>query len=168
MKVPVLIAILLAACIQDLLYWKISNRLILSGAGLSLAFRFCEAGWTGIGAGLIGLLAPVLLFGLCYVMHALGAGDVKLFSLIGGYLGIRGAIHCFLASILIGGAYALIHILYKRKLIHRVRYLAYYFKKLSFIRQQGGIPVYEADADCMIHFTIPILISVLLWTGGVI
>jgi len=76
--------LLLIAVGMDVRSMRISNRLILIGLAYSLIQRFICDGMGGFLTGLILISLPVILLYLLFLAGALGAGDIKLFSLIGG------------------------------------------------------------------------------------
>ena len=91
-----LLVILAAAVIQDFMYMKISNRLILMGVLFSLAFGFMTGGLKQIIFVLANVSFPVIVLYLLYLLGVLGAGDIKLFSIIGGFTNFRLLISCML------------------------------------------------------------------------
>lgn len=96
---------------------KISNRLIVFGLIFGLAFRLLLEGYTGAVHFLINISIPVILLFLLFQMRALGAGDIKLFSVAGSFLTIRQLSYliptAFLAAAVIGAG----KLVYKRKLL---------------------------------------------------
>lgn len=96
-----LLAYLIMAVVTDFRETRISNRLIASGLMVGLAFRFVGEGSVGIVHFLVNISIPVILFFLLFQMRALGAGDIKLFSVAGGFLTTRQLIYMMLASLFI-------------------------------------------------------------------
>lgn len=74
------------AVVADFREARISNRLIASGLIWGLAFRVIGEGSAGIVHYLVNVSIPVILLFLLFQMRALGAGDIKLFSVAGGFL----------------------------------------------------------------------------------
>lgn len=68
-------------------------------------------GSAGLTAGLCGLLVGFGLLIVPWMMHGMGAGDVKLMAAIGVWVGPAMALYCFLVGAVIGGAVAVIMIL---------------------------------------------------------
>ena len=65
---------------------KISNRLIVCGLIWGLVLKIWGNGYVGILYFILNITIPVVLLFLLFQMHALGAGDIKLFSLVGSFL----------------------------------------------------------------------------------
>jgi len=82
-----LVCLLLLAVRMDLRSYKISNHLILIGIITGFLFDVYEYGQAGISLWLPGILLPVILLFPLFIIKALGAGDIKLFSVIGSFYG---------------------------------------------------------------------------------
>lgn len=120
-----LLLLLLAASICDLRTRRIPNLLTFGGAVLALMFSFAAPHhgggplWAlgGLGTGLA-LMLPL------YVLHAMGAGDVKLMAMTGAFLGPDGAWHAVVFVFIAGGIAAVTYALWHRmaaKLIRNVQ-----------------------------------------------
>ena len=90
--------ILFTAVIQDFMCMKISNRLILMGLFCSIAFGISIGGVPQIIYILWNISFPVIILYLLYVLGILGAGDIKLFSVIGGFTNFKTLTDCILAA----------------------------------------------------------------------
>ena len=100
-------SLLALAALSDLLQRKIPNRLNLLIFTFSLIVRFWESGWGGVVQGLAGAgLAFALLFPF-FVLRWYGAGDVKLMSAGGAYLGLSETGEALLLGTSFGGILAL-------------------------------------------------------------
>lgn len=134
------------AVVMDFGNEKISNRLIVSGLFWGLAFRLLGEGSAGVVHFLVNISIPVILLFLLFQMRAVGAGDIKLFSVAGGFLTTKQLLYVMLAAFAAGAAIGLI------KLVYRVKTTGYQF---------GTITV--------IHFSTAILIGyfVIVWGCGI-
>ena len=79
----ILYLLLIAAVIQDFDCMKVSNRLILVGLALGIFFQVIQNGPVAIVRVLPNIIFPVIVLYLLFLMRCLGAGDIKLFSVIG-------------------------------------------------------------------------------------
>jgi prepilin peptidase CpaA len=98
----------LAASVTDLWKFKVYNVLTLPTLILGVVVSAILGGWSGFGSSLLG---AALGFGLLVVFFAVGgvgAGDVKLLTAVGAWLGPYLTYQVFIASALFGGIYALI------------------------------------------------------------
>lgn len=98
----ILITLLSVAAMLDLFYAKIPNWIILSGLISALIIPLYSVGVSGIGKYFAGMMIPLLTGVIVFEFGVLGAGDIKLFSVIGAFLGVRGVLGSFCAAVLIG------------------------------------------------------------------
>ena len=82
----ILFGLLIKAVYTDMIQTKISNRLIVLGLALGFFFRFMTEGREGVLVFAVNISIPVILLYLLFQMRALGAGDIKLFSMIGAFI----------------------------------------------------------------------------------
>lgn len=102
----VLMALLIAAAITDMLARTIPNELIAIGLLVALIASVSN-GFLGIGFMLLGCLGGFLFFLPVYLSGQLGAGDVKLMAVIGGFLGLHQLLVASIFVFLVGGCVAL-------------------------------------------------------------
>lgn len=95
---------------------RISNRLIASGLVWGLAFRLMEEGIAGMVHFLMNISIPVILLFLLFQMRALGAGDIKLFSVAGGFLTTRQLMYLIVAAFFTAGIIGVGKIVYQKKI----------------------------------------------------
>ena len=154
----VLYTILVVAVVQDFMYTKISNRLILVGLILSLAFGIILGGVSRIPYILLNISFPVIVLYLLYLLGVLGAGDIKLFSVIGGFTNFTRLTHCMLVAFFAGGVIAVVKMLLNRNLNFSL------FKGQLFLREvlKGNMMSYRdtlAEERNLMHFSVAILIG---------
>ena len=90
-KYAVLLCILFIASITDIREYKIPNPLIVIGLISALVFMpsLADVGWFALAVG------GLFLFGMLGIF---GAGDVKLWMVIAGFLGFMTSLYVFIAS----------------------------------------------------------------------
>ena len=101
----------LVAAITDIRFRRISNRLIVTGLGVGLIRRLLLEGGAGLLTGVIQIILPVIFLYLFFLIGALCAGDIKLFSLIGGFVNFKELATCMIAAFLIGAILSLFKLL---------------------------------------------------------
>lgn len=156
--------LVLIAVVMDLRKTKISNRLILVGLGISLIRRVVLEGGVGILIWLFQISFPVVILYLFYLMGALGAGDLKLFSLIAGFINFKELCICIISAFVVGGVFSFLKMLWEAILFSGMKNgLAYGFYLL-----QGNLAPYPKPEDKKhyIHFSIPILCGLIYATIG--
>jgi prepilin peptidase CpaA len=70
-------------------------------------------GWIGLGQSLIGFLACGFVLLVCFVFFRIGGGDVKLMAMLGAWLGLEQGIETLLWTFVLGGAMALIVLIWR-------------------------------------------------------
>ena len=98
-----LIPIGLFAVFFDLRKGKIPNELIVIGLILGCCFQIRQAKAVGLLLFLGGACIPVVLGAGIYYFRMMGAGDMKLWAVVGGFLGPQRAVYCMIASLCRGG-----------------------------------------------------------------
>lgn len=109
-----LYAVVIVAVVQDYVSMKISNRLILVGIVLSLVFGIILGRTSELLYILWNIFFPVILLYLLYLIGVLGAGDIKLFSVIGAFTDFKTLTQCILASFLAGAGIAVVKLTVNR------------------------------------------------------
>ncbi len=107
--------ILLASWI-DYSQRRVPNWLNLSLIIAGFVVQAAYFGTTGLTAGLLGLLTGFGLLIIPWMMHGMGAGDVKLMAAIGVWLGPALTLYSFALGALIGGVTAVVMIVFTGRL----------------------------------------------------
>lgn len=144
MKIFILFFLLVIAVAQDICSGRVSNRLILLGLLIGLICKVQEDEARGIYLFLRNVSVPVILFYLLFLMRVLGAGDIKLFSMIGGILTIEELLLCIWYSFIIGGILSLLYLLRDKHGWKKLKYAWDYL--LCVCRYQKIVP-YELPEE---------------------
>lgn len=113
--VPLFI-ILVIACYTDLDRKKVYNWNTLPGMLLGFVLHAAIDGKAGFFSSLLGCGLGLGLFGIVYLMGGMGGGDVKLAGAIGALGGISLAWWCIFYSAIVGGAIAVVTLVWQGKL----------------------------------------------------
>lgn len=159
-----LYTIIIVAVVQDFRSRKISNRLILTGLLLSLAFGVLLGGMSRIPYILLNMSFPVIMLYLLYLLGALGAGDIKLFSIIGGFTNLKMLTGCIVAAFFVGAAMGILKMLRNQNLRFSL------FKSWQFVKGLflGNVCSYRetmAEERNLIRFSPAILAGLLVTMG---
>lgn len=115
MSASVIAIIGLAACVWDLRAHRIPNILTLGTAVAGLIFQTVSGGWPGLGYSVVGLIVGVALFFPFFMLHGMGAGDVKLLGAFGAWLGPWDIVRVAVAAAIIGAIVALAVVIGRRR-----------------------------------------------------
>lgn len=156
-----------AAVLCDLWKGKIPNELILAGLGFGVIYQYFSAGIVGFLLCTGGMILPVVLLGPLYYFRMIGAGDIKLFCVIGGFLGPGICFQCIVRAVLAGGVIALSILLYYGNLTER---LFYFMNYIGEYMETGIWKPYlpGVGEQARFCFSIPVLFSILCYIGGII
>lgn len=161
----ILIVLLLGAVIMDLRCYKVKNGLIFLGLLLGVIFWIVEGNGRGLLDGIAGCVIPLILLCPLFFLRALGGGDVKLFSVIGLFMGSRFVLYSILYSFLVGSILSILFLIRKGSIFSRYQYLIQYTKNIFMQLNTDGVkPYYDVKIqgyEGVIHFTVAIFCAVL-------
>lgn len=162
-----LFVFLLAACFQDYRECKIRNGLIFSGLCWAFCLQVLENGVVGIFNFAEGFGIAFILTYPLFKLRMLGAGDVKLFMVCMGYMGVRRGIIFLCATFLAAAVLALLKMFYYHNFLQRFRYFFIYAGQSI---QRAKLSVYDQGIpntkEGRIRLAGPACLSVLLCLGG--
>lgn len=150
----VAMTILLAgSSVSDLYYYRIPNNLIVAGWLAGLVFRICNAGISGLGDGIFCIAAGIILLFPLYIVRGMGAGDIKLLSVVSGMYGLgfwmrTGVVFAVLAAMI-----SIFRMIRKGLLVKRIRYFFHFI----FGERAGAYYDAERDGRDMVIPLAPIL-----------
>lgn len=113
-KLILLLSILGLAVLFDLRVRRIPNLLILVGLFAGWLGSFIVGGWSGLLDSLTGMALAMVLFIPFFVPRLVGAGDVKLFGVVGGVIGFDAVLPVFLFTLVAGGVLGVLAVLLSR------------------------------------------------------
>jgi prepilin peptidase CpaA len=122
-------------------------------------------GWSGLAAGMLGLLVGFATLIVPWLMHGMGAGDVKLMMAIGVWLGPWVTFLCFCVGAVVGGVIAVIMILATNRLYHAYGNLATICQKVSSrstIFSEFGSAKSFGETSQLLPYGVPLTIGTLI------
>ena len=123
---------------------KIPNRLLVLFGMAGLAGSFAVGGMWRLFEALAGAAAMFFLLWLLWRLRLMGAGDVKLFMMLGTYCGWPGVLFTFAGAVAAGSVFAAAHFLRRGDAKERFKALLSYLEELG----RGGRPkAYFAEAE---------------------
>ena len=156
-----------AAVFCDLYERRIPNPLITAGFLLGSAWQWSMKGPPGILYFLAGAALPLMLLGPLHFFKMLGAGDIKLSMVAGGFLGPWTGMKCVAFSFLIAAGISagilLKHHILRQRLNYFVQYLQNYYENKTWAPY-----IHPEENVAYLHFSIPIVLSSLCMMGGLL
>lgn len=169
----IVILLSLVAVCMDFAHEKVDNHFILFGLMLGLGYQLGLYGLRGGMIFLTGVGIPILLLYILFFFRMIGSGDIKLLSVLGGFIGPMFIAKCIFLSFLFGAVISVFIILLCGNLSARLKYFTSYINRLlntkEFSLANGVVPYYVAGKRMEnIHFTVPILMSMVVYVGGLL
>ena len=146
------------AALCDLAREKIPNTLILIGLFAGLMICLADRGLGGIQSFVWKALWPVLLLFLLFLIRALGAGDLKLFSVISVFLPTGETMHVITVSFLLGAIVSFVRILFQRQTRRRLVSLMTYVRSCVAERKLLSYETPELPGSYL-HFAVCICMA---------
>ena len=171
-----LLMILIAAVYTDYSQNRIPNWIIVFGLISGCFISYIYGGIGMLLEGLLGMVLPIVLLYPVFVIGGMGAGDLKLFAVVGSYLGIKGITISFVSAFIVGATISLVKMLCFRNFKERIYY---FFSYLSDLFIEGKWQLYETSKGQSseeslefpkhkIHFALPIFLGVAIYLGGIL
>jgi len=128
----------IAGAVSDVRSNRIPNWLTYGGIALALSLRAAVGGWRSLEQGVGGILLGGGVFFVFFLVHGLGAGDVKLMAAVGAWVGPHSTLGVLIATALAGGVLALV-------------YMAFYKRVGSTFRNLGALLRFHLRAGVRPH-----------------
>ncbi|BCJ97004.1 A24 family peptidase [Anaerocolumna chitinilytica] len=164
-----ILALLAVAIREDFKSYKIPNYLAVIGITVSFATYMTEHGTAGILFWFLGILFPFLILFPLFLIRAVGAGDIKLFCVIGGFYGIAFGFQIILLSFLTAAFFSIILIIRKGQFQKRLFVLKNYIRKLYLAKEMpekepNWYHYYDRELEKnvdngVLHFSVSILVG---------
>lgn len=132
----------------DLRTFKIPNILCLGGIIFGLLYRLILLDYRGVGIGVLGVVLPVVICFLLFAFRIIGAGDIKLMSAIGAFVGFR-IIHIIALTFILTALYAAMLLLYRGI-------------RSYILAIENGMANKDFSQGTRVHLSVPIMIATMI------
>lgn len=150
---------------MDLRTQRIPNIWLCCGWLSGLGHQFLTDQIWGIGRFAAGSILPIVLLWILFSFRMIGAGDIKLLSVLGGIMGVPAILACVIWSVIFGAVLSAALLIVCGNFRQRLKYFTSYFK--IYFRTGKRVPYrMEGSRPEHIHFSVPVLMGALLWIGG--
>lgn len=157
-----LTGILGMAALGDCAGYLVYNGIIIAGWSEGLLFSVYYRGVSGIFFWLSSVVISIIIFFLMFRFKIMGAGDVKLLSVISGFMGIEFAVRSFVAAVIVGSILSIIKCIQYGYLADRLSYFRQYITDLILTKKSEPYYIRERDGDTVvIPFSVAIAIGYL-------
>lgn len=153
------------AMILDLARSKIGNQYLIFGWLVGAVMAFIRAGTGGLPDYLGGAILPIILLFILFYFRMMGAGDIKLLSVLGGMVGIRASVSLLICSFLAGAILSIGILTYRKSWSRRFRFLIRYVHNYMVTGLCVPYRPEKLNRDSL-HFALPVFAAVLMWKGG--
>ena len=157
----------LFAVISDFKTGRIPNPLIAGGLLLSCAWQWCVKGPPGMLSFAAGVMLPPAVLGILHYFRMLGAGDIKYYMVLGGFLGPSEVLNCIWISFLIAAVFSLAAVIRDHNFFTRLNYFVQY--TTEYLETKKWKPyIVPGEPSGYLHFSLPIWNGSMIVTGGLI
>ena len=166
----ILIGVFCVAIYTDWRYYRIPNACIVIGMAAGLTRTAVSCSWSDLICALAAAAGLFLMFYPFYLLGALGAGDVKLFMMMGCHqalIGTDGLIHYMFVTMILAAMISMMKMTVYTQSRGRLLYLIRYLRKVVLT---GAVDVYKIDKTqrhCVVRLSIPAFVSFILLCIGV-
>lgn len=166
----ILISVFCVAIFMDWRYYRIPNICILVGMAAGFMMTYTSYSAAGLFEAFGAAAVIFLAFYPLYLLGALGAGDVKLFMMVGchgWYMEADRLIHYMLVTMMIAAVISTAKMAAYAESRERLFYLVRYLRKVAVT---GTVDEYQIDKTqkrCVVRLSIPAFLSLLLMCAGV-
>lgn len=144
---------------MDIRTWRISNRLIGSGLLMGFLIQVWQYGIRGIGIFIVNVSIPVILLYLLFLMRALGAGDIKLFSVISSIWNLKIVCVTMVVAFFVAAVISLCKLIYQGNLFSSLYIFGSYVRQVMATGKIIKYPRESKGKQNFIHFSVAILIG---------
>jgi prepilin peptidase CpaA len=159
-----LLCVAMTAVLEDLKEGCIPNGIIVTGLVMGGFYQLFSKGIIGLIFFLGGVILPIAVLGGLYYFRMIGAGDIKLLCMAGGFLGPSACFSCIAAAVLSGGVISLVIMIRHHIFIQRLSFFFDYVSQYSE-KQQWTSYLNATTEDAKFCFSVPVLLGILYQLG---
>lgn len=159
------LGVLIVAVIWDLRKLRVPNFLVFGGLTGLLVIRLIGRNPVMLLSFFQGMLLPVIILFILFIFGMLGAGDIKLFALIGASIGPENILYVMVFSFVFGAVISLITMIKRKNFIARIQYFFNWI--ICCVRVNSAVSYGSLDekSDGVIAFSISILLGFITYWG---
>ena len=120
----------------------------------------------GLAAAAASMVIIFLAFYPFYLLGGVGAGDIKLFMMVGCYMKGDALVHYLLVTMLMAAVCSILKMLAYKESRERLFYLMRYIKKAVLTGAMDEYQIDRTQKKCVIRLSIPAFVSLILMCAG--
>jgi prepilin peptidase CpaA len=158
--------VLVTAAFIDGWKLKVPNWITIPFVVSGWIYSTAYFGWEGFGWSLVGTGVGLALLLPAYAIGGMGAGDVKLLAGVGAWIWGTATFYAFCLSAVVGGAIALVMVLWKRDWQHHFYQFWAIFHEIWIIREPNQLSMIAAERKSsmlLLPYGIPIAIGTITY-----
>ncbi len=117
---------------------------------MGFLLRLGDSGLYGIAYWFSGVMIPIAILYALFLLGMLGAGDIKLISVIGGFCGVSCCIKVFVFALFAGGILSFFKCIRHGYLLSRLQYFTAYFSDILRGRTIKAYYIRKRDGDAVV------------------
>jgi len=149
--------ICIVCAVTDVARGKIYNWMTLPALGAGVFFAIWQAGISGFFGACLGVLAGLVSYGWMFGLGVMGGGDVKMLMALGAWGGFRFTFEVALLGVLVGGFFAVFHLIFRGKFFGFAFRLSHFFLTLVAKGVEPELP--QIDGNLTMPYGVPIAVS---------
>ncbi len=162
----ILIGVFSVAIFTDWRFYRIPNVCVGAGALAGLIMTFVSDSVLGLAAAAASMVIIFLAFYPFYLLGGVGAGDIKLFMMVGCYMKGDALVHYLLVTMLMAAVCSILKMLVYKESRERLFYLMRYIKKAVLTGAMDEYQIDRTQKKCVIRLSIPAFVSLILMCAG--
>ncbi len=162
----ILIGVFSVAIFTDWRFYRIPNVCVGAGALAGLIMTFVSDSVLGLAAAAASMVIIFLAFYPFYLLGGVGAGDIKLFMMVGCYMKGDALVHYLLVTMLMAAVCSILKMLAYKESRERLFYLMRYIKKAALTGAMDEYQIDRTQKKCVIRLSIPAFVSLILMCAG--
>lgn len=159
--VKLVCVILIVAAYIDGKELRVPNWITYPMVFSGLIYCTWMSGWSGLGAGILGMFVGLACLLPLYSVGGMGAGDVKLMAGVGAWLGWKTTVFAFAVSTVVGAIMAVIMVLYRGNIMkHTINVMVIWNEwKTEKVSDLSKIAAERKPTMMLLPYGIPICIG---------
>ncbi len=155
-----------SAFLFDITTTRIPNRLIVAGFAVSALCNLYQGGPAATAQTCLAAAALFVILFPLFLFRMTGAGDIKILLVLFLFTKGSGFFRILFGTLMFGGVLSVFILLADGAFTDRFRYFGSYIQRVLCTRK--ALPYRQEGGGGEFHLTVPMLMSMILWTGGLL